>query len=380
MSGRATKITLEKISPYLAKGLGISDKALAQCFSPATREDLDEIVQFRQSLFGGDAPWDDKSYLDWRYSFDGTGTEQNCIWIFKKESKIIGCLGIERVNLHFPGTLMPAYKAMDILVAPVFDGKGLGAWMNLYLMSIYSVIIVMGSNDNSHSLLMRLFHQISHTRIYKLPVRSNQFLQKKLKSSLLSRLVSIPFDLLLFARRKLQWSRIEKDISTRELSKIPVDMDQLDSGREDRVYIQRTSEYLTWRYINNPRREFTIIGLFKGKELAGITVCQLFFSESSQQLEATILDWFFRESGTDINYNVLTLQQSISLLIAKGACAVNVEACCNYCDDVFRKLGFIVCDTASPFFVYVRDNELQEQLYDENKWFLTEGDYDTDMY
>ena len=86
MSGRATKITLEKISPYLAKGLGISDEALAQCFSPATREDLDEIVQFRQSLFGGDAPWDDKSYLDWRYSFDGIGTEQNCIWIFKKES------------------------------------------------------------------------------------------------------------------------------------------------------------------------------------------------------------------------------------------------------------------------------------------------------
>ena len=38
----------------------------------------------------------------------------------------------------------------------------------------------------------------------------------------------------------------------------------------------------------------------------------------------------------------------------------------------------VVCrDIELPFFVYVRDNELRGQLYDENKWFLTEGDYDT---
>jgi len=37
-------------------------------------------------------------------------------------------------------------------------------------------------------------------------------------------------------------------------------------------------------------------------------------------------------------------------------------------------------EMALPFFVYVKDNELREQLYDEDKWFLTEGDYDTDMY
>jgi hypothetical protein len=374
------KMTLERISPYLAKSLGMPDEALAQSFAPATREDLDELVRFRLSLFEGDAPWDDKRYLDWRYNFDGTGTERNCMWVFRKESKIIGCLGIEVVNLHLSGTLIPACKAMDILVDPEFDGRGLGAWMNLYLMSIYPVIIVVGSNENSHSLLMRLFHQISHTRIFKLPVRSCQFLQKGLKSSLLSSVVSVPFDLLLSARRKLQWGRVEKGISTRELSVIPPYIAQLKSGRENQVSIQRSSEYLTWRFANNPRREFTVIGVFKGKDLVGITICHLFLSESTQQPEATILEWFFMEDGAGINYQTLLFQESISFLMAKGACTINVEAYCNSCHENFRHLGFIVRDMSLPFFVYVRDNELREQLYDEDKWFLTEGDYDTDMY
>lgn len=374
------KMTLEKISPYLAKSLGMPDEALAQSFAPATREDLDELVRFRLSLFEGDAPWDDKRYLDWRYNFDGTGAERNCMWVFRKESKIIGCLGIENVNLHLPGTLIPACKAMDILVDPEFDGRGLGAWMNLYLMSIYPVIIVVGSNENSHSLLMRLFHQISHTRIFKLPVRSCQFLQKGLKSSLLSSVVSVPFDLLLSARRKLQWGRLGKDVSTRELSVIPPYIAQLKSGREDQTCIQRSLEYLTWRYVNNPRREFTVIGVFKGKDLVGVTICHLSLPESTQQPEATILEWFFMEDGTGINYQALLFQGSISFLMAKGACTINVETYCNSCHDNFHHLGFIVRDMALPFFVYVKDNELREQLYDEDKWFLTEGDYDTDMY
>ena len=374
------KMTLEKISPYLAKSLEIPGEALAECFTPASREDLDEIVRFRRSQFTGDAPWDDRSYLEWRYSFDGTGAGKNCIWIFRKESRIIGCLGIESVNLQLPGTLIPACKAMDILVDPELDGRGLGAWMNLYLMSVYPVIIVVGSNKNSHSLLMRLFHPLSRTRMYKLPVRSGKFLQKILKSSLLSRIVSVPFDLLLSARRKLQWGRHEKGVSIRELSVIPPYITQLKSGREDHISIQRSPEYLTWRYVDNPRRDYTVIGVFVGEQLAGITICRLFFSESSQQLEATVLDWFFTENGAGINHCVLLFRESISFLIARGVCMINVEVYCNSCHDDFHQLGFIVRDEGLPFFIYAKDEELRERLYDENRWFLTEGDFDTDMY
>lgn len=373
------KMTLERISPYLAKSLGMTGEQLSQCFSPATTDDLDELARFRQALFDGDAPWDDRSYLEWRYRFDDTGHEKNCIWVFRKDSKIIGCLGIERVDLHVQGSSITAYKAMDILVDPELDGRGLGAWMNLYLMSLYPVIIVVGSNDKSHSLIIRLFHQLSHIKIYKLPIRSRNFLQKRLRSSLLSSIVSVPFDVLLYLRRKLQWKINDNKVITRELNEIPDDVNKLKVASDNLVYVKRSVDYLNWRYITNPRRKFTLIGVFNGTMLVGMAVCREFFSELTQQNEAIIFDWLCLDGVSSASFNAL-IQQSASFLIERGACTINLAAYCDECDDNFRELGFIARDIEAPFFVYVKDEELKARLCDESKWFLTEGDSDTDMY
>ncbi len=370
---------LNKISPYLAKSLGMSVEALAQSFQPAGGDDLDELVRFRQALFSGDAPWDDKRYLQWRYSFDGDVSGTSCMWVFKMESKIVGCLGIETVDLCSSGSLIPATKAMDILVDPALDGRGLGAWMNLYLMSIYPVMIVVGSNDKSHSLIIRLFHQLSHIKKYKLPIRSRYFLQKGLRSSLLSGIVSVPFDMLLYLRRKLQWRKSNKKVVTRELNEIPGEVNRLKAASDDFVYVNRSADYLNWRYIANPRRKFTLIGMFGGLELVGIAVCREYYSELTQQNEAIIFDWLCLDDESGAGFSTL-IQQSASFLLDRGACTINLAVYCGECDGSLRKLGFIERDVEAPFFIYVKDEELKAKLCDETKWFLTEGDSDTDMY
>lgn len=374
------KMSLKKISPYLAKNLEMSEEALLNSFRPAEIGDLETLVEFRKPLFQGDAPWDDKSYLDWRYSFEGTSDNRNCMWVFKKDSLIIGCIGVERVDLHTPESLITAYKLMDVLVDPVLDGKGLGAWMNLYLMERYPVLIAVGSNEKSYSLVSRLFYQISALKAFKLPIRSKQLLLKSLKSSLLAGIIAVPLDMLLSMRRTIKWKRVDGVISSRLLNEIPVDMSQFSSGRQDQIYVDRSAKYLNWRYINNPRCSFDVTGVYHDDSLVGICIYRYYIPIKATQTEAVIFDWFYVEDESGNDYQSTLLHEVISLLSSKGVAAVSIHAHCESCDDTLFRLGFILRGQAPFFYLHVGDETINLNLYDQKKWFLTEGDFDTDLY
>ena len=50
------KLTLDRMSPYLAKSLGLSEEEVIGCFRPATHGDFEQVVALRRALFSGTAP------------------------------------------------------------------------------------------------------------------------------------------------------------------------------------------------------------------------------------------------------------------------------------------------------------------------------------
>ena len=84
------KLTLDRMSPYLAKSLGLSEEEVIGCFRPATHGDFEQVVALRRALFSGTAPWDDCAYLRWRYDFSENESEvANRFWIFKPHDEVL---------------------------------------------------------------------------------------------------------------------------------------------------------------------------------------------------------------------------------------------------------------------------------------------------
>jgi len=164
------------------------------------------------------------------------------------------------------------------------------------------------------------------------------------------------------------------------LSEIPEDISQFSSCRQDQIYVDISSRYLNWRYKNNPRCNFDMIGLYSDDSLVGISICGFYASEKGRQPEAVIFEWFYVEDDSCNDYQSILLQETVSQLNANGVATVSVHTCCETCGEVLFRLGFILRDQMPSFFLHVADETVREKLYDEKKWFLKEGDFDTDLY
>jgi len=381
------KLTLDRLGPYLAKSLGLSEEAMLGCFRPATRGDFEQVVALRRTLFTRTPRWNDNAYLRWRYDFsDDQSPVVNRFWIFKRGDEVLGGVGLERVSLVVDGEVMTAHKSMDIVVVPAIDGKGLGAWMNLALMERYPVILVVGSNQNSHKMLTRLFCELPGLQVWKLPISVRGTLKRRFRLGPLAAPLAFPVDLALKLRRKSKPVQCPSGIELQELTAVPADVDSYskDSTRGS-ILVDRTAEYLTWRFFENPRRDYRLLGLYEKGALMGYSVYRVYRSEENDQIEAGILDWFTTEGlcsadGEKPKYGLILLRETVEHLVRKGACMIHVSASDEYSRKVLGGLEFRRRPEGSPLFVYCSQPELRNRLLDGESWFLTEGDEDTDGF
>ena len=357
------------------------------CFRPATDGEFEQVVALRRAVFAGAPQWDDDAYLRWRYDFSNDESPvANRFWIFKREDKVLGGVGMERVSLVVDGGVMTAHKGMDVLVDPAIDGKGLGAWMNLALMERYPVIVVVGSNQNSHKMLTRLYRELPGLQVWKLPISVRGTLKRRFRVGPLATPLAIPVDLALKLRRESKRVRSSGGFELQELTSVPDDVDSYSkSATQGSLLVDRTAEYLTWRFMENPRRDYRILGLYEEGELVGFSVYRLYRSVENDQTEAGILDWFTREglrlpAGEKPKYGLILLQETVEYLVQQGACMIRVSASDEYSRNVLGRLEFRRREEGSSFFVFFSHPELRHSLLDRESWFLTEGDEDTDGF
>jgi len=381
------KLTLDRLSPYLAKSLGLSREAMLGCFRPATHGDFEQVVSLRRTLFTGTPRWDDNAYLRWRYDFsDDESAVVNRFWIFKRDDEVLGGVGLERVSLVVDGEVMTAHKSMDVLVDPAIEGKGLGAWMNLALMERHEVIIVVGSNQNSHKMLTRLFCQMPGLQVWKLPISIRGTLKRRFRLGPLAAPLAFPVDLALKLRRMSKRVQSLSGIELRELTAVPADVESYSKdSTQGSILVDRTAEYLTWRFIQNPRRDYRILGMYEKEDLVGFSVYRLYRSLENDQAEASIIDWFSKgglrsQSGETPEYAKIILRETAKHLVRKGARVIHASASDEYSRKVLGELDFRRRPGGVPFFVFCSQPELRHRLLDGESWFLTEGDEDTDGF
>jgi len=365
----------------VSKGLNIDPDEIQNCFLPASKNDIDDLIKLRKNFLNGQPLWDDRSYLEWRYSFDESSENHNRIWIFKKDNNILACLGAEEVTLCINKKKIRAHKVMDLLVHPEIEGIGFGAWMTLVFMNEFSTMFATGSTKSSYSMISNLFHEMEHRQTYKLLIRVNSRLKGKLKSGLLSDLLSIPVNLALSIYQNFIYTALPDGYTLKQLNSIPEQVDTFIDDNRKQVHVQRTKKYLDWRFIQNPRRKFIILGLYAGDTLAGVSFSSISNSTINKQKDGFIVDWVYDRS-TDSSNKVahLLLQETIKHLKKEKLNSILSSVYDISSSNNFNALGFIKRDYNETFFTYTSDKSLEKYLYDNKHWYLTESDANTDLY
>jgi hypothetical protein len=368
----------DTLVPYVSQALGIPAEKLFQAFGPAVRADLPAILALRHAVLGDGIWWDDDAFVRWRY-FE---TEPVPYWVFKKHEQIIGACGLEPVVLVVNGEPHAAVRTLDIMVHPDVEGRGLGAFMNMALFKHFPITMVTGSNARSHRLISRMFQHVLDLRAWKVLIESRDIIEQRLKLGALSWAAAPPVNLLLAFQRWMLRTPPPKHLQIRELTHFDEQVTQLSRSCEapGRILVRRSAEYLTWRFVRNPRCRYGMLGGFVRNRLVGYVVTRFNLSRPNPRKEAEIVDWLALPSVDDgVSPLPFLIRAGLEQLMRQGARLVSCMAFDESLQPTMTASGFrFRPDERLPFFVQAGRTPLHARLSSMQGWYLTRGDFDVE--
>jgi hypothetical protein len=361
--------------------MGVSAHELASSFRPALETDIPGILRLRYQV--SDATWwSDPAFVRWRYferrALDGTTP----YWIVEHRGEIIGACGLEPVVLVVDGVAMDAVRTLDIMVRPDYDGRGLGAFMNLALFQHFPVTIVTGSNNASHHLLTKLFHHTLDLVFWKDLIESRELIDERLRLGPLAGLVAAGADLVLKMVRRSRAIRPPEGTRIEEITEFDSRATDLARSVEQpgRVIVRRSADYLNWRFVQNPRCAYRAFGAFIGDRLTGYLVTRLNAARPNPRREGEVVDWLSAGAAGDPESPLPALiAVGVDALVTQGAGLVTCAAHGAGIEPAADANGFrFRSGQRIPFFVRAASESVHRRLSSASGWYLTRGDLDVE--
>jgi hypothetical protein len=377
-------LAYEKVTRLISRSLGLDPRELSAAFKPAGRDDLAPLLAFRQAYLGNSIAWDDAQYLIWRYDFSpfdvtkAADTETtNRYWVLKLNDEICGAIGFDQVNLVINGKVSPAKNPLDLLVKSELDGLGLGVWMSLHLQQRYPLMFAMGATRRSHSIVKKLFHPMPDIGAWKILLDTETYIQRHIHNPFFSRLFARCVNRGLRLVRFWQQPSSNTSVTVTPLERFstaPDEVAKLEHGINSPsvIFRQRSGEFLNWRFIDNPRRQYQTLVAHTDQRLSGYVVYRI------QEQKLHIADLFFATNDANTAYAllkqllVIAHQQKLSMILF-------IALAPSY-STYLQNMGFSWRDDGHLFSVFTADEALQALIYDEQNWLATEIDTHNEGY
>ncbi|MCW8193298.1 GNAT family N-acetyltransferase [Proteobacteria bacterium 005FR1] len=374
---------LEKVESLVGRFLNIEAARLASHFVPAQRDHLDQIVDMRQKMVTR-SPDEDRKYLQWRYRFsepeDRFGLEENRMWVFCKDGDILGFVGVESAELSVNGTPIKVAKLMDLMVQPKVDRKGLGVWMNLTLQSMGYPLVVLGSNQNSLGIMSKLFHRLPNQPVYKNILDSHRYFSARLGKGVLATTLATVYNLaspLVLQAKSLTSGRGTQVAEITRFSRAhDADLAQMNGSY---TRFTRSSDFLNWRLVDNPRDSIRLTGVFDDNKLVGFLALALRtrLHKGSWFREAFLLEWGCRMEKHYQRSLTRALIDTQRELQKQGYESISAYSYHSDSNRILRSAGFHhQRDETKTVSIYVKDPALFRRLLQAENWFLTGADTD----
>ena len=319
-----------RTTTLVARALGITPDELRDSFQAATLDHLPGVIRLRNKVRS--APWDDASYLRWRYDFEGRPEARARLMIVARGDRVLG---------------------------------------------------MVGANPNFLGLITRLFHLLPTRKQYISPLRLRRSLAKRFRTgmgALAAPVLAWAADLGLSLWRAAPFCRIPSSWSLRELTAFDDSVEDLFArrwGPED-IAVQRSSQYLNWRLFQNPRARYSVIAAFEGDDMVGYAAWQV-RADADDPKVVRLVDWLIDARHGFAGFSLLA-QEIMRRALTEGADLLSTGPLHSRLERSLWRLGFLA-RPGSEFAttgVHCAEPPPWPELYDGSAWFLTQANSDLD--
>ncbi|MCU7904536.1 MAG: hypothetical protein KZQ76_01555 [Candidatus Thiodiazotropha sp. (ex Epidulcina cf. delphinae)] len=228
-------------------------------------------------------------------------------------------------------------------------------------------------NDKSRLVMKRAgYALIGHNLWLTKPVKTISFVQQRVSNGVLAKIISYPLDILLKIKSKQLIRYTPKGCEFEKLTFFDKRFDFFWEKTKSQfpVIENRESEYMNWRFINNPSRQYNILALTTSdrKEILAYIVSY------DRENRTYIADFLFTEPGKNMS-NIL---REFTFCLKKEIEAVSlVYFGSAKIVDLLRRHNFLLTNDKAPLLGYMGDQAvLAETIRDRENWHFIENDED----
>lgn len=363
----------EKISKVLATSLNISAEELVRSFNRATKEDIPAVCELMRLGFG-DVESLKPPVIAWRY-FDFS-THESDIFVLRYQGNIIGAVGAEPITVNADGVEVQGIRAGDIVVHPEHMRRGIGAWMNLYLQEHFSLVMAMGSNENSTTMVRRIYKPMNCRHHLKILFSTKRYLEFRGWSPLIIKIITILTTIPLLFIRFLFFKMLPSGYRVDVVD----NTDRLHTFFNNPKYyprhlnmVPRSAEYCRWRYDVNPKSNFKIFEMYKKNRLVGYAVVRKNAKEKKSGWQ--LMDWDVLPHLRNKRHFRLLFSAVVKWVAGQNAESLSAMASDILSLESLVRSGFSHRALEDGFYLWVKPGVAPAAL-DESRWFLTLCDTD----
>lgn len=343
---------------------------------PCNDADLPHVFELYRLTMSFPPPDAVERYWAWKILANpARRAEVPTAFIARDGGAVIGSIAQIPVLLDVAGRTVPVTWAVDLIVHPRAQGRGVGKALFAHQRQSNRVAISMGyAPDSVTSRVARAagFQGFSSLR----------YVFKLLTAKLLAN--HLPFGGGLLGRIPLGglgWLRRPPAGSLRcePLTSFPPSFDELwqTVAAETRIAVRRDRATMTWRYLDNPFDRYRVLGVWDDATLAGCLVFKVVRHEGLAY--GTIAEVVAPAAATGVNQTLVAW--ALEELARARVDVVKTLVSAPHLDALLRRAGFRALGKRCDFVIGVAPgarDDLGESL-DPAMWYLTKGDCDLDM-
>jgi GNAT superfamily N-acetyltransferase len=339
-------------------------------------KDLKEILSLRKIVFGEI----EKDKLDerlWRWEFEEGPDGRALIYIVEDENRIIGHFADIPRRFSVQGEVVLGTLSLDLMVHPDYWRKGIFEAMGKYgaqrvkqengiFLTAFPIRL-----ETIHGLKKIGWREVVELPVLVFPIRFQGILNRYLHFPPLSFLaggVAKFFYLFFFGWKK------KKGMEEIEIERVGSLDDPFDDFWQ-KVYSLhpimgiRNRNYLTWRYLQHPTRNYTIFRAIKNGEMRGYIVLrkvELLNFNSAVIVDLLALDEGALSAlvGRGIQHSRQEGADLLGFMVPRG----------HPYDKILRRRGFLPSPKTFQFMIYLHSN--REIFLSPEKWYVNWGDTD----
>ena len=307
-------------------------------------------------------------YWKWRKAPLSFSMEEKAVIAVVDQRKTVGCVGLVPADIRLPGKKIKSMWQQDSMVSPEVRGRGIGKKLVVKGRESCALSLAKGTSNAMYGLRKALGYQdVPHSN-YLIRVCRPTAIPGSLLKRVMTHALGLWSDFIPFPKTG-------KVDSIHRITEFDSSFDDLAASLMDSRTLRhwKGKDYLNWRYMRCPGKEYTVYKAGREKACGSIVVNCV----GADSDEGWIVDMICGPKDKRTAYALI--KAALDYFNEKKVSRIWVFSTLPCCRKWFMRYGFLPTGR-TPRFTYLASDPVVQKLITSCQWDFWHGDGDIELY